>query len=97
MVRAKQVISFYREAPIEGSGKPDAKDVTTVKRALFLKAGVIDTPQKSLFQRLEAMVAEGCARAEFKKLAGIILAMPQALPKEVREAEKRQILGLDPK
>ena len=97
MLQAKQIIRAYREAPIEGSGRPDFSDVQEIKVKLIRKAGVIDTPQQSLLKKLDLMVARGCTRAEFKKLAGIILTMPQALPKKVREAERLQILGLGPR
>ena len=70
MVEAKRIIADYRKRAVEIEGRPDLSDVQELKVRLIRRDGLVDT--QGLLHRLEVMVAEGCTRAEYEKLAGTI-------------------------
>ncbi len=88
-VEAKRIVQQFqkRAAYVDIDGRPDLSDVAEHRVRLIRRDGIDDT--QGLVPHLERLVAEGCTKAKFEKLAGIILALPPALPKKVRDAEKR--------
>ena len=91
MVEAKRMIANYQKRAVEIDGGPKSADVEDLRRRLLSRDYLIDTPQQGLLHRLRVMVAEGCTKAEFEKLAGIIWSMEPALPEEMRKAEVERL------
>ena len=70
------------------NGTVDLSDLLELEVKVIRRDGVIDPLKNTLLKRLWRKIAQGSLKpAQFRANAGVILAMPPALPKKIRMAE----------
>ena len=90
-VKAQLIVDAYRKAKLHGfdiGEMADHSDTQELYVKLVRRDGGFWSPQRELLKKLERqIVSAGMTKNEFINKAAILWAMPQTLPKSLRNAE----------